>query len=449
MLRNAASKLMWGERTTVLMVGIALLAALVMVGLLAPQARAVSTFTVNSTADPGTGGCDATECTLREAIDAANANNNPTEKDLIKFNIPGPGVHTISPAEVLPFITEPVIIDGYSQPNSLANSLAKGTNATLLIELDGSSADDDGLTIQAKNCVVKGLVINNFASGIIVKEGSSATKIEGNFIGTDPSGTVAKGNEFQGVNLFFHSKNTTVGGTLPAKRNLISGNDRRGVNIFVSTGNKVLGNLIGTQKDGITALGNGESGIDAFNSSNNFVGNGSSAGSNTIAFNGTVSEDAGVEIGTAMDEPNKSNGNRILRNSIFSNEGLGIDLGRDGRTLNDPGDADVGANRLQNFPVISSAKTVSGTTTIKGTLDSIPVDDLRYTIEFFSNPSSGDEGKTFIGKKIVSTNGSGHASFTFSPAKAVSVGETITATATRNSTGDTSEFSLPRTVSSS
>src|SRR5687767_13513892 len=69
------------------------------------------TFTVNSTADPGSGTCDATECTLREAMDAANA---APGLDTIDFNIPGAGPHTITPASAFPTITTPVIIDGYT-----------------------------------------------------------------------------------------------------------------------------------------------------------------------------------------------------------------------------------------------------------------------------------------------------------------------------------------------
>lgn len=112
-------------------------------------------------------------------------------------------------------------------------------------------------------------------------------------------------------------------------------------------------------------------------------------------------------------------------------------------TPNDAGDADSGPNGLQNKPVLTSAKTVSGKTTIKGTLNSTP--DKTFTIEFFSNPS-GDEGKKFLGKKSVTTDASGNASFTFAPATAISVGQTVTATS--DSTHETSEFSAPKKVTS-
>ena len=58
----------------------------------------------------------------------------------IDFNIPGPGVQTISPASQLPPITVPVVINGYTQPGASPNTLANGNNAVLLIELNGASA---------------------------------------------------------------------------------------------------------------------------------------------------------------------------------------------------------------------------------------------------------------------------------------------------------------------
>jgi hypothetical protein len=86
----------------------------------------------------------------------------------------------------------------------------------------------------------------------------------------------------------------------------------------------------------------------------------------------------------------------------------------------------------------------SGKSTIKGKLNSNA--SQTYTVEFYSNPAGTDEGKKFIGQKSVTTDSSGNASFTFSPATKVPAGPAITATATNGSTGDTSEFSAPRKV---
>jgi CSLREA domain-containing protein len=462
MLKNVARKNIWGQRDQVVVVGIALVAALVMVVLLAPPAYAApSTFTVNSTADTGDATPDSTcdTCTLREAIQEANANNNPTETDLINFNISGTGVHTISPNSALPNISEPVIIDGYSQPGSSANTLAKDTNAVLQVELNGTNAGiATALTIGAKKSVVKGLVINRFERfGIAFVGGvaSNGSKVEGNFIGTDPAGINDLGNTGNGVSLTANS-NIVVGGTSPEKRNLISGNEVNGVVMFgfgEGGNNKVQGNLIGTDKNGSANLGNGENGVLILATANNTVGGSSKAAANTIAFNGKIGSTNGSDGVAIFGDSTSSNGNRILSNSIFSNEGLGVDLvgaDEDGLTNvsnpNDSGDTDTGPNGLQNKPSVGSAKTISGKTTIRGTLNSLSGE--TYTIQFFSNPS-GNEGKKFIGTKSVSTDASGQASFTFSPANAVAVGQRVTATATRNSTGDTSEFSAPRTVASS
>jgi hypothetical protein len=152
-----------------------------------------------------------------------------------------------------------------------------------------------------------------------------------------------------------------------------------------------------------------------------------------------------------LTDPSSGTGNRILYNSIHSNAELGIQLGADGVTPNDPPanmDSDTGPNRLQNFPVLTSAtKFLDNRTSISGKLNSTPNRD--FTIQFFSNPSTDpNEGKTFLGEIQVTTNRKGNTgTFTFTTKRgAVSEGQFITATATRNSTGDTSEFSQGKRV---
>ncbi|HEX5700918.1 MAG TPA: hypothetical protein VFX77_09735, partial [Rubrobacter sp.] len=349
------------------------------------------------------------QCTLRAAIEQANATSGA---DTINFNLFGSGPFTITPTSQLPTIADQLTINGYTQPGASPNTLARGTNATLLIELNGTDAGAaSGLQIGAggSGSVVKGLVINRFSNqGIDVFSSSAAltnVRIEGNFVGTDPSGTEALGNRGDGIEM--DASDSVVGGSTVAKRNLISGNDVDGLSVSAANDVRVENNLIGTEADGVGALGNLFNGVD-------------------------VSGTSGVSI---------------LRNSIFSNGQLGIDLGVDGRTLNDLGDADSGANALQNFPVLTSAKTGGGKTTVKGKLNSRP--NSGYLIQFFSNPSGTDEGKKFVGQKSVTTDGSGNAAFTFTPSSKVGVGQTITATATKNTTGDTSEFSDARKVASS
>jgi CSLREA domain-containing protein len=420
-----------------------LLVALVASGLMLSAGPAhARTFTVDNTADPGNGTCSVPGCTLREAIEAANA---APGADAIGFNISGSGVKTIAPVSPLPDITETVTIDGYSQPGASPNTLATGTNAVILIQLVGTNAGETAaLDIEASNVVVRGLAINRWidGNGIIVSDGPTRTtgvRIEGNYIGTDASGTSDLGNRDSGV-LILEASGTTVGDTTPAARNLISGNDSAGVrlgsgSVAVSVAsNKVVGNLIGTQKNGTSALGNSREGVRISGAAGTTVGGTTPAAANTIAFNAQE----GVVI-----EADVSSGNRVLGNSIFSNSGLGVDLDDDGRTANDSRDRDAGPNRLQNFPEISSA-IFDGTTIVKGTLESTPSTrktKRTFLVQFFSNPAADpNEGRTFLGQKRVTTNRGGKASFTFETDRVA--GGTITATATGPG-GNTSEFSDP------
>src|SRR4029077_9800372 len=143
-------------------------------------------FTVTNTNDSGAG-------SLRQAILDANSMGGGT----INFNIPGTGVHTISPISALPQITQSVPIDCYTQPGSSVNTNPPtiGINAILHIELSGvnSGSNFGGLIINAPNCTVRGLVINRFV-GDGIRVCTDGNVFEGNFIGTNPAGTMALGN---------------------------------------------------------------------------------------------------------------------------------------------------------------------------------------------------------------------------------------------------------------
>ena len=139
---------------------------------------------------------------------------------------------------------------------------------------------------------------------------------------------------------------------------------------------------------------------------------------------------------------NPTEANPIRRNSIYSNGKLGIDLGADGVTANDPGDIDFGPNNLQNFPVLTSAVSGPQGIKIQGTITSTQSTSLF--IEFFSDsscdPSGNGEGRTFLGEQTVITNGNVSVNFEVLLATSVPPGQFITATAT-DSSGNTSEFS--------
>jgi hypothetical protein len=210
------------------------------------------------------------------------------------------------------------------------------------------------------------------------------------------------------------------------------------VNIFGDgvTSNVVAGNLIGTDVTGTKPLGNLLDGVHfQENASNNTIGGPAAGAGNLIAFNGGN----GVTVGAAATDD--CNGDAILGNSIVANAKLGIDLGNDGVTLNDSM-GHSGPNLFQDFPVLTSALTFNGSTTITGTLSGSP--GTTYRVEFFSNaaadPSGYGQGQTFLTFADVTAGPSGTASFTVETPSPVSIGQFITATAT-DPTGNTSEFS--------
>jgi parallel beta-helix repeat protein len=289
-------------------------------------------------------------------------------------------------------------------------------------------------TVGGTQAGTRNVISGNDDAGVLVY-GAAGNKVLGNYVGTDATGTKDLGNYNVGVEVT-RASSTTIGGATAAERNIISGNDIHGVYLVDASGNKVAGNYIGTDKNGTASLGNTEDGVHISIARDNVVGGATAGDRNLIS--GNHGSGVGIEGASAT-------GNRVLSNSIFANAGLGIDLGDDGPTANDPGDPDTGPNYLQNKPVLSSAKKgAAGTTTVKGTLNSTP--GKNFQVQFFSNPEGGDEGKTLLGSTTVSTDGSGNVSLTFSTTKAISLGQNITATATNTSTGDTSEFSPPRKV---
>lgn len=146
-------------------------------------------------------------------------------------------MRTITPASVLPTITDTVTIDGVSQPGSSpnTNSLALGINAVPLIELSGLNSR---LTVNANGTTIRGLVINQ-SSDLITVAADNVT-IRGNFLGTNATGTVGLPLAGGGFGVRHNGgNNLTIGGPANADRNLLSGNEQGGLIIGffpVSTG---------------------------------------------------------------------------------------------------------------------------------------------------------------------------------------------------------------------
>jgi len=190
---------------------------------------------VTTTSDNGSG-------SLRQALVCSNTKPG---LDTISFSILGSGPHTIAPASALPAVTDPVIIDGYTQPGSVPNSNPVGqpSNAVLKVELNGVNAGPavDGIVIVSGNSTVRGLVINRFGGNGVVLQSGGGNVVEGAFIGSDVSGATSLGNVGHGVAIDGSAGNR-VGGALG---NLLRGNGRAGVAVkgAASDRNAIRGNV--------------------------------------------------------------------------------------------------------------------------------------------------------------------------------------------------------------
>jgi hypothetical protein len=380
-------------------------------------------YTVTTTADSGPG-------SLRQAI--LNANANP--ENTITFNLPGSGPQTIEPLSPLPAITADVTIDGSTQP---------GFAGTPLVVIDGSQAGAgaDGLDVDSGDVTIQDLVVDHFSGdGILVSSIAVAT-IAGNYIGTDPTGKIAAGNGLYGVQIEDTSNDpdndgdndelgagdndddagnvgqqSTVDGGNVISANLAGGISILGYNAYAW----IVNNFVGTGADGTSPLGNGGPGVVLDGGSQfNTIGDDTPGDANTIAYNAGP----GIDILNGMF-------NDVQSNSIFANQGLGIDLNS----------AD-NANELQPAPVLASAASEGSETFISGTLTAAP--NSSFTIDFYANdqadPSGFGQGQTWLGSTLINTDGSGQASFDATLPASAATGSFITATSSYRF--ETSEFS--------
>ena len=302
---------------------------------------------VTSTADSGVG-------TLRDAILCANARPG---LDTITFAIAGAGVKTITLASALPDITDPVLIDGYTQPSSAANTLSIGDNATLLIEVNGATFGGFHFVTGSTGSTLRGLVINRCDSAVWVQAPNCT--ITGNFIGTNALGTVAlpnnKGISVQGVS------GALIGGTATSARNVISGNTLHGIELVSSaTGNSIQGNYIGLNAAGTAALPNTGRGIDMTSSSNtNAVGGIAVGAGNVVSGNGMD----GIRIQTT--------GNTILGNYVGLNGAGTAAIGNAYSGIELQNGSNVVGGSVAGSANVVSGNAASGITIVGGSSNSV------------------------------------------------------------------------------
>ncbi|MCA1670030.1 MAG: right-handed parallel beta-helix repeat-containing protein, partial [Thermomicrobia bacterium] len=309
----------------------ALLAFMLLPVLPGPVVEAAS-YTVGTAADSGSG-------SLRDAINNVNAGTYNT----INFSI-GNGAQTIALSSMLPAITAAnVTINATTQPGYTGGALItiNGSGAGIGgigLKLFGGSTTVIGLVVAGfagsgmymssnsnvvQNCVItanavginiigansntiggtapgnRNTISGNSNSGILIGGGSASNQVQGNFIGTDASGTAADPNP---VGVFI----TGASGNVVGPGNVISGNTNNGVSLDTNSGNVtfnvVRGNFIGTDVSGTAQvlLSTGRpqnvgvaisaAGVPGSSASNNTIGGLNAADRNIISgnFNGNV-----------------------------------------------------------------------------------------------------------------------------------------------------------------
>lgn len=430
---------------------------------------------------------------LREAIIAAN---NTAGANMIGFAIPTGdpgydalrGVFTIAVTSTLPTLTDDgTVIDGTTQatnmgdtnPGQLGTGGTVGVDGLALnmvdrpeIELVDAAGLDIGLHVRAADTTIRGLAVTGFGNGatganiVVDAENADRVLIENNIIGATASSFTqpAAVGQSGGHDLYIANADSGI-----VRNNLIgfagySGVEASGnVTGWLIQDNEIAGNGLVNDTyeaisfDGAGTTGNTIRGNLIANNDNPGIGLWKADGAMVIE-NNTISQNAKTNLGAPAGINLYGTGNRVDRNlitgnqgvginvdasaqdstlsanSIYGNTGLAIDLNDDGVTPNDAADVDVGANSLQNFPSIVSAYRSGANLIVSGVLDSEP--NRNYRIELFSSaPSdvsaSGHGGaRNYLGYLNVSTDATGHAAFSATLASGAPAGDIVCATAT-------------------
>lgn len=409
-------------------------------------------YTVTNTNSSGSG-------SLTDALTLANSDSG---YNLIHFNIPGACPRRIDVPTTLT-VRDHVLIDGSTQPGSVANTLESGWNAMPCVILDGNGSTGTGFLTGTElnsggSLNLRGLAFEGFNTAILLTFGS-INSVRGSQFGGQigASGPLLTGN---GNAITVAGANTLaiIGGSDPQQANLIGDSSEAGILVTGNSGgNLIVGNRIGIGKTFSSALPN-QDGVRLYTSGNRISGNtisrnsqdgillsSANAHDNTIDDNdlggisgNLISTPGNGRMGVMIDndahdntiESNyiNTNGdsgvrvmtaaggrNAILANRIAANGAPGIDLRANDVTPNDPDGVEAchvengcAGNGGQNFPALETAYRVAGTESVYAVISgslTTQVNSSAYRIDFYRSTNCDDsghgQGAHWIGSKNV------------------------------------------------
>ena len=395
---------------------------------------------VDTTASSGSG-------SLAAAVAFANSDSAP---NTIRFAIPGPTCPKRIVRTTALIVTDGVVIDGYSQPGSVAPSDLVRFNGEPCILLDGNNRTHPGISTDAslntsgESVTIKGLAFEDFSIAVQLTAGANHV-VQGNQFG----GSIGNSSSVLASNdrgILLGTNGSLIGGLSASQANLIAGATGVGISIGVgSDNNAILGNQIGYDGSGIpsTAASN-RIGINVNGADNQIVSNriannledaialvnagatGNQIRANRIGANFAFGMPANLGDGVLITSGANNNqigpsnqiienatgiritesaggGNRIERNSILGHIGLGIDLDQAGVTPNNLDSSICNivtgclSNNDQNFPELVSAVLrpatvlIPASLTVAGSLRSL-ISATPYRIEFYRSRSCDASG---------------------------------------------------------
>ena len=266
-------------------------------GVVVDGATSLSPYVVTNASDGGPG-------SLRAALAAANS---APDVNTITFAIPGTWVHTIAPLTPLPLVSNPVVIDGLSQPGAASKAPKINLDGRFLKGYVAPGDDQPGTNIgvapgfevTSSDVTIRGLGINRFPGpGVYINNGVNNVHVEDSTIGAGPVGVETWPANSVGVWANYSNNHVIT-------RNVISSADLSGVFLVGGSGTTILGNRIGTSVDGLSALPNNDNGITMYDGATNIV-----IDSNVISGNARQGIDAQRNSLAAVV------GLRVVRNTI-------------------------------------------------------------------------------------------------------------------------------------